>query len=129
MFQLLQRQARRIRVDILTPMRLHNIPLSNYLVEILPLENHRLKYLFIERNYLLYLYGQIILIRKGIGQHYAGSYAHRRNHKVVDDEVVDICLPADVEQKQMFLVDVANDFLGLPRVQLIHKFIIFLVAG
>ena len=48
---------------------------------------------------------------------------------MVDDEIADICRSADVEQKQMFFIDVANNLLGLPRVQLKHELVIFLVVG
>ncbi len=60
--ELLERESRGIGVDVLAPMRLHEVPGLSYFVHVVSLLNHRLKYLLVQKDDFLDFDSEVVLV-------------------------------------------------------------------
>lgn len=118
LFEFLKRKSGGVRVDVLAPMGLHQVPRLGYFSHVVALLNHPLKDLLIQKHDLLYFDSQVILVRQGVGQHDARSDTHRRDHQMIDDEVFYGCPSPYVHEDQLLLRNVCYYLPGFPGIQL-----------
>lgn len=108
-------------------MRLHQIPLFGYLIEILAFLDHGFKDLFIQKYDLLDFNGEIVFVGERVGEHDARSNAHGRHYKMINDEIGHICLSTDIEQDELLFGDISDDFFSLPRVEFKDELLVLFI--
>jgi hypothetical protein len=103
---------------------LQQIPSFGNFVQVVPLQDHIVVNFFIQENDLLQFDGQVIFIRQRVGQHDAWADADWRNDNVLNNKIVDGSCAPDIDEDQLVLWNVNDNFFGLPGVQLIYKLVV-----
>ena len=111
-FQFLDWQTWGVRVDVLRPVRLHEVPRLDYFVQLVSASDVVFDSV-VQENDFFDFDCEVVFVRERVGEHDAWTDAHGRDDEVLDDEVGDVSASSDVEQNYLGLRNAQQYLFGL----------------